>query len=74
MRRKREVVEGHVYRRLGSGGGTWEVVAIRKDGMGAMHAQLRRVDSPKTLKTLAVGTLLDPYEFELQADTGQNGG
>ena len=64
MRRKREVVEGQVYRKLGPGGGTWEVIAIRKDGMGTQHAQMRRMDDPKTLKTLSVTTLLNAQEFE----------
>jgi len=64
MRRKREIVEGQRYRKLGPGGGIWEVVAIRKDGIGAIHAQMKRSDDPKTLKTLSVGALLDPDQFE----------
>lgn len=64
MRRKREVVEGQMFRKLGPGGGVWQVVAVRKDGMGTQHAQLKRADDPLTLKTLAVATLLDPHEFE----------
>jgi hypothetical protein len=63
-RRKREIAEGQRYRRLGPGGSVWEIVAIRKDGMGAMHAQMKRADDPKTLKTLAVAALLDPTQFE----------
>jgi hypothetical protein len=42
----------------------WEIVAIRKDVMGATHAQMKRADDPKTLKTLAVAALLDPVQFE----------
>ena len=64
MRKKREIVEGQKYRRLGPGGGIWEVVALRKDGMGAVHAQMKRADDPKTLKTLAVAALMDPEQFE----------
>lgn len=64
MRRKREIVEGQMFRKLGPGGGVWEVVAIRKDGMGTQHAQMKRADDPHTLKTLAVVTLLDPHQFE----------
>ena len=41
-----------------------EIVAIRKDVMGATHAQMKRADDPKTLKTLAVAALLDPAQFE----------
>lgn len=65
MRRKREVVEGQMYRKLGPGGGIWEVVAVRKDGLGTQHAQMKRSDDPKTLKTLAVAALLDPSQFEV---------
>lgn len=63
-RRKREIAEGQKYRKLGPGGGIWEVVAIRKDGMGASHAQLKRTDDPKTLKTLSLAALADPDQFE----------
>ncbi|HYD29972.1 MAG TPA: hypothetical protein VEB64_03840 [Azospirillaceae bacterium] len=64
MRRKREIIAGQQFRKLGPGGGIWEIVSIRKDGLGAAHAQMRRFDDPKTLKTLAIGTLLDPSQFE----------
>lgn len=64
MRRKREVVEGQMVRKLGPGGGVWRVIAVRKDGMGTQHAQLQRADDPYTLKTLAVAALLDPQQFE----------
>jgi hypothetical protein len=63
-RRKREILEGQRYRKLGPGGSVWEIVAIRKDVMGATHAQMKRADDPKTLKTLAVAALLDPVQFE----------
>jgi hypothetical protein len=49
MRRKREILEGQRYRKLGPGGSVWEIVAIRKDVMGATHAQMKRADDPKTL-------------------------
>ena len=68
MRRKREIVEGQIYRKLGPGGGVWEVIAIRKDGMGTQHAQMWRTDDPKTLKTLSVTTLLNAQEFEAVAE------
>lgn len=67
-RRRHEIVEGQKYRKRGSGGGTWEVVALRKDGLGTLHVQMKRSDDPKTLKTLALATLLDPEQFE-QVDT-----
>ena len=57
-RRKREITEGQRYRRLGPGGSVWEIVAVRKDVMGATHAQMKRADDPKTLKTLAIAALL----------------
>lgn len=62
--KKRDIAEGQKYRKLGPGGGVWEVVALRKDGMGAVHAQMRRADDPKTLKTLAIAALMDPEQFE----------
>lgn len=68
MRRKREVMEGQMYRKLGPGGGIWEVIAIRKDGMGTQHAQMKRMDDPKTLKTLSVAALLDSQQFEAVAE------
>lgn len=68
MRRRREVVEGQLFRKLGPGNGIWEVIAVRKDGLGTQHAQMKRTDDPKTLKTLAVATLLDPQEFEVVAE------
>ncbi len=68
MRRKREVIEGQIYRKLGPSGGFWQVVAIRKDGMGTQHAQLKRTDDPKTLKTLSVTALLDNQQFEIATD------
>lgn len=68
MRRKREVVEGQIYRKLGPSGGFWQVVAIRKDGMGTQHAQLKRTDDPKTLKTLSVMALLDNQQFEIATE------
>ncbi|HRJ60264.1 MAG TPA: hypothetical protein PKZ97_00020 [Azospirillaceae bacterium] len=64
MSRRREVASGQMFRRVGAGGGVWEVAAIRKDGMGTPHAMLRRIDDPNTLKTLSVTTLLDNSQFE----------
>lgn len=64
MRRKRDIAEGQLFRKLGPGGGIWVVIAVRKDGLGTQHAQMQRADDPKTLKTLSVVTLLDPHEFE----------
>ncbi|AWK89082.1 hypothetical protein [Azospirillum thermophilum] len=68
MRRKRDVAEGQLFRKLGPGGGIWEVIAVRKDGMGTQHAQLKRIDDPKTLKTLSVSALLDSQQFEAVAE------
>jgi hypothetical protein len=64
MRRKREIVEGQMFRKLGPGGGVWQVVAIRKDGLGTQHAQMQRADDPKTFKTLSLTALMDPHQFE----------
>lgn len=68
MRRKREVIVGQRFRKLSPCGGIWEVVSVRKDGLGAAHAQMRRSDDPKTLKTLAFVALLDPDQFEWVAE------
>jgi hypothetical protein len=63
MRGPRDVFEGQRFRRS-AGGDLWEVYAIRKDMAGTRHAQLRRVDDPKTLKTLAISVLFDRSQFE----------
>jgi len=68
MRRKREIVEGQRFRKLGPAGAVWEVVAVRRDGLGAVHAQLKRIDDPLSLKTLAVAALLDSNQFERVAE------
>ncbi|ACI98272.1 hypothetical protein [Rhodospirillum centenum] len=65
MRRRRaQVAEGQRYRRIGVGLGIWEVIALQTDGVGKMHARLRREDDPSSVKTLAVSVLLDPRQFE----------
>ena len=64
MSRKREIIEGQMFRRLGPGGGVWQVVMVRRDGVGLAHAQMSRTDDPKTLKTLAIAALQDPSQFE----------
>ncbi len=53
-RRGREVAEGQVYVKQGRGGGIWTVVALRDDGLGAQHAQMRRMDEPNTFRTIAI--------------------
>ncbi len=68
MSRKREIMEGQVFRRLGPGGGVWQVVTIRRDGVGMAHAQMQRADDPTTLKTLATVALLDPSQFERMSE------
>ncbi len=62
-RRRRELAEGQRFRKLGAGTGVWEVIGLRKDEGGALHVRLRRVDDPKTLKTLAAAVLDDPRQF-----------
>ena len=63
-RRLREVTEGQWFRKLSPGGGTWEVVAMRRDAIGALHAQIRRADDRSTYKTLAAAALLDHRDYE----------
>jgi hypothetical protein len=43
-------------------------MAVRRDGVGAIHAQLQRDDDPQTLKTLASAALLDTDQFERLPD------
>lgn len=62
-RRKRDVTQGERFRRL-SNGGIWQVISLRQDVLGAIHAQMMRVDDPLTLKTLSTVALLDPSQFE----------
>jgi hypothetical protein len=70
-RRGREVAEGQVYIKQGRGGGVWTVVALRDDGLGAQHAQMRRMDEPNTYRTIAIQSLLDPKQFRVQAPGGE---
>ncbi|MEI6985138.1 MAG: hypothetical protein WCK65_03335 [Rhodospirillaceae bacterium] len=64
MSRKYEITEGQMFRKLGPGGGIWQVVTVRRDGVGMAHAQMQRADDHKTLKTLATVALQDPALFE----------
>jgi hypothetical protein len=64
MAKRKDVVAGQSYRRIGGGGGVWQVISIGKDSMGMVHAKLRREDDPNTLKTLCVSTVLDREQFE----------
>lgn len=38
-------------------------MAIRADGMGAMHAQLRSLNEPNTYRTVAVASVLDIRQY-----------
>ena len=64
MSRTRDITEGQYFRRLGPGGGVWQVVTVRRDAIGMSHAQMKRADDPKTLKTLALAALQDQTQFE----------
>lgn len=68
MRRRKEILEGQRYRKIGRVGTTWEVIAIRRDPLGNVHAQLCRTDDPLTLKTLSSAALCDPELYERVAD------
>ena len=63
-RRLREVTEGQWFRKIGPGGGVWEVVSMRRDARGAMHAQIRRADDRTSYKTLSTFALLDNRAYE----------
>ena len=63
QRRARDIIEGQRYRKIGAGGGLWEVIAIGSDASGAMHARMQSIDEPKTFRTFAIGALADPRSF-----------
>lgn len=65
IRRRREIVLGQRYRKLGFGAILWEVVGTSVDALGHAHVRLRRVGDPRTLKTLAVTVLEDPNQYVL---------
>lgn len=64
-RRARDVAPGQKFRKLGQGGGIWEVVSVATDATGSTHARLRSVGEPKTFRTFAIEALLDPCNFQL---------
>jgi hypothetical protein len=64
QRRAREIAPGQRYRKIGPGGGIWEVVAVRTDASGATHARLRSIDDAKSFRTFAIGALADHRNFQ----------
>ncbi|WP_404326783.1 hypothetical protein [Aerophototrophica crusticola] len=67
IRRRREIIPGQRYRKLGFGAMLWEVVGLSEDALGNTHVRLRQVGDPRTLKTLAASVLDDPSQFQLVA-------
>ncbi len=67
-RRTREIAVGQRYRKAGQAGGVWEVVAVRTDASGAVHAHLQSIDEPTTFRTFAIGALADTRNFQLVDD------
>jgi hypothetical protein len=65
QRRSRDITEGQRYRKIGAGGGLWEVIAVGSDPSGAVHARMRSIDEPKTFRTFAIGALADPSSFHV---------
>jgi hypothetical protein len=68
QRRTREIVQGQRYRKIGAGGGLWEVVAVRTDASGAIHARMQSIEEPKTFRTFAIGALADMRNFHIVED------
>jgi hypothetical protein len=68
-RRAREIAVGQRYRKVGPGGGLWEVVAVRTDASGSVHAHLQSIEEPKSFRTFAIGALADTRNFQPEADT-----
>ena len=60
----RDIAPGQMFRKLGQGGGVWEVVSVATDAAGSNHARLRSIGEPKTFRTLAIEVLLDPRNFQ----------
>ncbi len=68
-RRSREIAVGQCYRKVGPGGGSWKVVAVRTDASGAVHAHLQSIEEPKSFRTFAIGALADTHNFQIEDDT-----
>ena len=68
QRRAREIVQGQRYRKIGAGGGMWEVVAVRTDASGATHARMLSIEEPTTFRTFAIGALSDTRNFHIVED------
>jgi hypothetical protein len=67
-RRVRDIAEGQHYRKAGPAGGIWEVVAVRTDASGAVHAKMRSVEDNRTYRTFAIGALADTRNFQFVKD------
>lgn len=65
QRRSREVTEGQHYQKVASGGGAWEIVAVRIDALGTRHARMRSLSEPTTYRTYATEAVLDLRNFRL---------
>jgi len=67
-RRSREIAVGQRYRKVGPGGGSWTVVAVRTDASGAIHAHLQSIEEPKSFRTFSIGALADTRNFQIEDD------
>jgi hypothetical protein len=47
----------------------WEVVAVRTDASGAVHAHLQSIEEPKSFRTFAIGALADTRNFQIEDAT-----
>jgi hypothetical protein len=68
-RRSREIAVGQRYRKVGPGGGSWKVVAVRTDGSGAIHARMQSLDEPESFRTFSIGALADARSFQIEDET-----
>jgi hypothetical protein len=64
-RRTHEIAQGQLYRKVGRVASVWEVVAVKADASGAVHARMRSAEEPTTFRTVATEMLLDNHNFQL---------
>ncbi len=65
LRKQVEFSVGQRLRKKMRGGGTWEIMAIRKDPSGAVHVEMFNVVDKNTRRTLSSSVLADPDQFEV---------
>ncbi len=65
LRRSIEFAVGQHIRKKTSGGGTWQIMALRKDQGGVVNIEMFNVNDPNTRRTLSQYALSDSTQFEI---------